>query len=139
MVESDDRLATMINQIADLNDTGAEYVLLPLLLALPAQQWSSVPHESREELQRLIDVHFTLVTAIPDDCAHNFCENLRISGCRLTHIPLVRVPPERKSCSRWHSKTCGYTQHLTCKISVCHLCMTQKTALKFSAGSRWER
>ncbi|WP_217480843.1 YobI family P-loop NTPase [Enterobacter chuandaensis] len=96
MVEGDDRLATMINQIADLNDTEAEYVLLPLLLALPALQWSSVPHESREELQRLVDVHFTLATAIPDDYAHNFCENLRISGCRLTHIPLVQSTSGKK-------------------------------------------
>ena len=90
MVEDDDHLATIINQIAALNDTEAEHILLPLLLALPALQWSSVPHESLEVLQRLIDVHFNLVTAIPDDCAHNFCENLLKSGCSLTTIPLVQ-------------------------------------------------
>src|SRR5690606_27231985 len=80
MAEGDGHLATIIHQIAGLNDTEAELCLLPLLLALPALQWSSVPQESLEELQRLIDMHFNLLTAIPDDCAQNFCENLRKSG-----------------------------------------------------------
>lgn len=90
MVEGDTHLATIIRQIANLNDTEAEHVLLPLLLVLPALQWNSVPQESLDELQRLINVHFDLVAAIPDDCAHNFCENLQKSGCSLTNIPLVR-------------------------------------------------
>ncbi|MEJ5074351.1 pcar [Enterobacter ludwigii] len=90
MVEGEAPLATIIRQIARLNVPEAEHVLLPLLLALPALQWSSVPQQSLEELQRLIDAHFNLVAAIPDDCAHNFCENLRKSGCSLTNIPLVQ-------------------------------------------------
>ncbi|MDR6367011.1 pcar [Enterobacter sp. SORGH_AS_0287] len=96
MAEGDDHLATIIHQIAGMNDTEAERSLLPLLLALPALQWRSVPHEGREELQRLIDMDFNLVTAIPDDCAQNFCENLRISGCRLAHIPLVQSTSGKK-------------------------------------------
>lgn len=96
MVEGDTHLATIIHQIAGLNDTEAEHALLPLLLALPALYWHSVPHERREDLQRLIDVDFNLITAIPDDCAHNFCENLRISGCHLTHIPLVQSTSGKK-------------------------------------------
>lgn len=90
MAEGDGHLATIIHQIAGLNDTEAELCLLPLLLALPTLQWSSVPQESLEELQRLIDMHFNLLTAIPDDCAQNFCENLRKSGCSLTNVPLVQ-------------------------------------------------
>lgn len=96
MAEGDGHLATIIHQIAGLNDTEAELCLLPLLLALPALQWSSVPQESLEELQRLIDMHFNLLTAIPDDCAQNFCENLRKSGCSLTNVPLVQSKSGQK-------------------------------------------
>lgn len=96
MVEGDTHLVTIIHQIAGLNDTEAEHVLLPLLLALPALQWSSVPQESLEELQRLIDRHFNLLTAIPDDCAQDFCENLRKSGCSLTNVPLVQSKSGQK-------------------------------------------
>ncbi|OSK88093.1 pcar [Escherichia coli] len=96
MVEGEACLATIIRQIADLNNTEAEYILLPLLLALPGLQWRSVPQARLEELQRLIDVHFRLVAAIPDDCAHNFCENLRRSGCSLTNIPLVQSRSGKK-------------------------------------------
>ncbi|VVT48762.1 hypothetical protein UYSO10_2491 [Kosakonia radicincitans] len=97
MVDGDDRLPTIIHQIAGLNDTEAERALLPLLLALPALPWNSVPNESREELQRLIDVHFDLVTAIPEDSAQNFCENLRESGCSLTYIPLLQSKSGQKT------------------------------------------
>lgn len=97
MVAGSGHLSTLIRQIERLNNTAAEHALLPLLLALPALSWSSVPHERREALQRLIDTNFNLVTAIPDDCAQNFCENLRKSGCNLTNFPLVQSKPGRKT------------------------------------------
>lgn len=97
MVDGDDHLHTLIHQIAGLNDTEAEHVLLPLVLALPAQPWGSVPHECREKLQQLIDVHLNLVTAIPVDCVQDFCENLLKSGCSLTNIPLVQNQSGQKT------------------------------------------
>lgn len=90
MVAGSGHLSTVIHQTGRLNDTAAEHDLLPLLLALPALPWSSVPQECREALQRLIDTNFNLVAAISDDCAKNFCENLRKSGCSLTNVPLVQ-------------------------------------------------
>lgn len=80
----------MIHQIGGLNDIEAQHTLLPLLLSLPALPWNTVSKRNREELQRLIDSHFNLLTAIPEDCAQIFCENLRNSDCRLTSIPLVQ-------------------------------------------------
>lgn len=90
MVDGDGHLSTMIHQIGCLNDTVAEQTLLPLLLSLQALPWNTVPQSGREELQRLIDSQFNLVTSLPDNCAQVFCENLRNSGCRLTNIPLAR-------------------------------------------------
>lgn len=90
MVDGDDDLSTLIRQIGRLNDTVAEQTLLPLLLSLPALPWETVSQRGREELQRLIDSQFNLVTSLPENCVQLFCENLRNSGCRLTYIPLVQ-------------------------------------------------
>ncbi|EBF0547113.1 pcar [Salmonella enterica] len=90
MVDGDGHLSTMIHQIGSLNDTVAEQNLLPLLLSLPVLSWGAVSQITRDELQRLIDSQFNLVTSLPDNCAQFFCENLRNSGCRLTNIPLAR-------------------------------------------------
>ena len=97
MVAGSGHLSTVIHQTGRLNDTAAEHALLPLLLALPALPWSSVPQECCEALQRLIDTNFNLVAAISDDCAQNFCENLRKSGCSLTNVPLVQSKSGRKT------------------------------------------
>lgn len=88
MVAGSGHLSTVIHQIGRLNDTAAEHALLPLVLSLPALPWNGVSQGRREELQRLIDAHFHLVTALPERCAQLFCENLRNSGCRLTHVPV---------------------------------------------------
>lgn len=90
MVDGDGHLSTMIHQIGSLNDTVAEQNLLPVLLSLPILSWEAVSQITREELQRLIDLQFNLVTSLPENCAQFFCENLRNSGCRLTNIPLAR-------------------------------------------------
>ncbi|WP_442528784.1 YobI family P-loop NTPase [Serratia sp. CY85251] len=90
LVDGDGHLSIMIHQIESLNDIEAQHTLLPLLLSLPALPWNVVSQRNREELQRLIDSHVNLLTAIPEDCAQIFCENLRNSDCRLTNIPLVQ-------------------------------------------------
>lgn len=97
MVADSDQLSAMIHQTGRLNDTAVEHALLPLILSLPALPWNSVPQERREELQRLIDTHFNLVTAVTEDLARNFCENLRKSGCSLTNIPLVHNQSGQKT------------------------------------------
>lgn len=69
MVDGDGHLSTMIHQIGRLNDTVAEQNLLPVLLSLPILSWEAVSQITREELQRLIDLQFNLVTSLPENCA----------------------------------------------------------------------
>ncbi|STU51653.1 Uncharacterised protein [Klebsiella pneumoniae] len=90
MVAGSGHLSRVIHQIGRLNDTAVEHTLLALLLGVPGLPWGSVPQERREELQRIIDTHLNLVTAITEDSAQYFCENLRKSGCSLTNIPLYK-------------------------------------------------
>ncbi|MFM1284666.1 YobI family P-loop NTPase [Yersinia enterocolitica] len=122
MVEGDDYLSTMTHQIGGLNDTVAEQTLLPLLLSLPALPWNTVSKRGREELQRLIDSQFNLVTSLPENCAQFFCENLRNSGCRLTYIPLVQSQSGQKTLrSVAQEKLWTYStfnlQNLCCSLS----------------------
>lgn len=95
MVAGEGHLSMVIDQIGRLNDTAAEHALLPLLLSLPALSWITVSRNSRDELQRLIDAHFNLVTALPPNSAQTFCVNLRNSQCHLTHIPLIESDSAR--------------------------------------------
>lgn len=97
MVAGSGHLSKVIHQIGRLNDTAVEHTLLSLLLGVPGLPWGSVPQERREELQRLIDTHLNLVTAITEDSAQNFCENLRKSGCSLTNIPLYKNKSGQKT------------------------------------------
>ncbi len=97
MVAGNGHLPTFIHQVRRLNDTAAEHTLLPLLLSLPALPWNSVSEGHRKELQLLIDSQFNLITSLPESCEQFFCENLRNSGCRLTHIPLVQSTSGKKT------------------------------------------
>ncbi|HGS7288977.1 pcar [Klebsiella pneumoniae] len=90
MVAGSGHLSRVIHQIGRLNDTAVKHTLLALLLGAPGLPWGSVPQERREELQRIIDTHLNLVTAITEDSAQYFCDNLRKSGCSLTNIPLFK-------------------------------------------------
>lgn len=96
MVAGNDNLSTFIQQTRRLNDTAAEHALLPLLLSLPALPWNAVTEVRREELQLLIHSQFNLITSLPESCEDFLCENLRNSGCRLTHIPLVQSTSGKK-------------------------------------------
>ena len=96
MVVGNGHLPKFIHQIRRLNDSAAEHTLLPLLLSLPALPWNAVSEECREELQLLIDSQFNLITSLPESCEDFFYENLRNSGCRLTHIPLLQSTSGKK-------------------------------------------
>ena len=70
MVDGDGHLSTMIHQIGRLNDTVSEQNLLPGITVLTDTFLGSRLSDNSEELQRLIDLQFNLVTSLTGElCA----------------------------------------------------------------------
>lgn len=107
-----DGLPAIIDKMSHLGHTGAEHILLQVLLSLPALSWPAVSVERRDALQQLISVHFDLITGIPEHFASLFCENLVESGCYLSSIPFTDKSSGREFIRLIAEKQCWeYSTH----------------------------